>query len=463
MKPESSTMQGRAAARNRERLMAELGGGLVVMAGFESAARNGDCDYPFRQDSDFLFLTGHDQPGAMLILHNRASILFVPRPDKKKLLWSGEGPTRAELQDGLGFTRVAFCGEFDSIFRRLGAEQGLCHAPDTLSGRLRGLKTGLRFASAPLGRALKKLRQDKTGEELCLLRRAAEVTARGHILVMSGLRPGLREYQARAIFEKALLDGGLSGPAFPTIAASGQNASVLHYGRNDAVMKAGELLLLDAGGEFHGYASDMTRTFPCGARFSRRQRDIYGIVLAAQSACMGILRPGIMLEEAQKKAEETIAGLLLGLGILKGAVEEILRVKSHKLFFPHGVSHPVGLDVHDVYTPANGFKKRSPLLRADIRLSPGRVVTVEPGVYFSRALLGSPAVKRKHGRTVAWDRVGEYMGVGGVRIEDTVVIGENGCEVLGHAPKSVSDIESIRSHALKRGLPGDGAVSGSRL
>jgi Xaa-Pro aminopeptidase len=322
-------------------------------------------------------------------------------------------------------------------YRAVYAEPG---ALKTHRKSLRGLKP----RPAGLAEALRELRACKTPGEVALIQRAADVTSRAHRAVMRAVRPGQFEYQAQAVFEAECRGAGLPLLAFPTIAASGTNAAVMHYHQNSARLRAGDLLLLDAGAECHGYAADITRTFPVSGRFSPRQRDVYSIVLQAQKECIAMARPGLSSADLHRHSMRVLAEGLKSLRILRGGTDGLVENGAVRLFYPHGLSHMMGLDVHD---SAGGRRRqlRNPfkfLLRFVAKLEPGFVVTIEPGLYFIGALLHDAENRRKQRTSVDFGRAERFLDFGGVRIEDDILICAGGpARVLTHVPKEIREVE----------------------
>ena len=234
-----------AARENRRRLAAMLGDHLVVLEGREAVVRSNDVEYPFRQHSDFLSLTGYAEPGAVFALAGRDEVLFVPKPNERWRVWLGDLPTPKELKASGGFRRVHYLQDFDRVLRRMLRGRREVLATGKAVGRLYRLRPNLKFKAAPLARGLKAVRAVKTDLEIALMRRAAEASSAAHVLAMAKARPGLCEYQLQSFFEKELLFHGLV-PSYPPIVAAGSNAAVLHYFRNTAVMRSGQMLLLDA-------------------------------------------------------------------------------------------------------------------------------------------------------------------------------------------------------------------------
>ena len=276
------------------------------------------------------------------------------------------------------------------------------------------------------------------------MKRAGEVSSRAHREVMKKTRPGMREYEVQAVFEAACLREGLRLLAYPSIVAAGPNAAVLHYHRNDALLGKDDLLLLDAGGEERGYAADITRTFPASGKFNRRQRDVYQIVLETQKACIERARPGIISAELHVFSMEKIAEGLKSIGLLKGDSSGLVESGAVRMFYPHGLTHMLGLDVHDV---TGGLRRVIPNpmkvhVRFVARLEPGFVITMEPGIYFIPALINDPANRRRFRNSVNFSRVEKFLDFGGVRIEDDIVIRPQGTpENLTSAPKEIADVE----------------------
>ncbi|OGS39342.1 MAG: hypothetical protein A2506_13155, partial [Elusimicrobia bacterium RIFOXYD12_FULL_66_9] len=339
------------------------GTGLIHLAGGIPVPRNNDVEYPFRQDSDFLYLTGVEEPGCHMVLdpEKRREVLFVPRIDNHHRVWVGHVPSPEEARKLFGVDRVMYADQLKKFLGR------------------RKVST-----KALLRDALDEMRACKTEGELALMRRASVVSGAAHVAVMAAARPGMREYQVQALFDSECLKAGLKHLAYPSIVAAGANAAVLHYNRNDSLLKSGDMLLVDAGAELKGYPADITRTFPISGRFTRRQRDVYQVVLEAQKAGIAAALPGICSADLHIHSMRVIAEGLKSLGILRGGTDGLVENGAVRLFYPHGLSHMLGLDVHD---KAGGKRRKmkNPTkipLRFVAKLEPGFVVTMEPGVYF---------------------------------------------------------------------------------
>ncbi|MGE5595363.1 MAG: M24B family metallopeptidase, partial [Hyphomicrobiales bacterium] len=275
----------------------------------------------------------------------------------------------------------------------------------------------------------------------------------GHLAGMRFARPGITERQLQIEIEAEFFRAGAERTAYGSIVGSGPNGAVLHFAPTDRVLGPGELVLVDAGAEVEGYASDVTRTYPAGPRYEGIQRDLYQLVLAVQQRAIEHARPGKEYRELHLEAAEQMAEGLVDLGLLRGNPADLVERDSHALFFPHGLGHMLGLATHDAggclagRHPSDRFGLK--YLRADLPLAPGYVVTIEPGIYFIRALLEDPARRQQFTGGVDWGRVDQLLDFGGIRIEDDVLITEEGAEVLtADIPKSIEDIEAIRAGAL---------------
>jgi len=432
-------------ARRRRQFMEVIGGGgaAVVPAAPESI-RSNDVEYRYRQHSDFYYLTGFPEPGAVCVLlpgHPKEEyVLFVRPRDQERETWTGrragvEGAT-AEYGAAAAYPvekldekipeylvereRVYYAVERDQNF----TDRVLRWLQQVQSSRPR---TGTGPTALLDPRVIvHEMRLRKAPEELECLRRAVAITADAHAAAMRDARPGRSEHEIEALIEYHFRRAGAAGPAYPSIVASGANATILHYTTNDRAMQAGEVLLIDAGAEYENYCADVTRTLPAGERFEGRVRALYELVLRAQLAAIEVIRPGARIDEVHQRALAMLVDGLLGLGVLQGSAAEIVEKELYKPFYMHRTSHWLGMDVHDV-----GLYKVSGESR---QLEPGMVLTVEPGVYIGEHLteVGS-----------------EWRGLG-VRIEDDVLVTADGHEVLSATiPKRIEDIEAIRREALR--------------
>jgi Xaa-Pro dipeptidase len=442
----NETLKSSPYQAHRRALAGKLRDGLVLLCGGEMVARNADTEYDFRQKSDFLYLCGVDEPGCHLLIDPRRGrqTLFMPRIDNEHRVWLGHVPGPAEAKRLYGVPRVAYADELPRELKRARRGYRKVYADKSALKVHRPALKGLQAAPAELTEALCELRACKTPGEISRIEEASAATGRAHRAVMRAVRPGWFEYEAQALFEAQCRGAGLPLLAFQTIAASGTNSAVLHYHRNDARMRAGDLLLLDAGAECRGYAADITRTFPVSGRFTARQKEVYSIVLQAQKECIARARPGLLSADLHRHSMRVIAEGLKSLRILRGDTDGLVENGAVRLFYPHGLSHMMGLDVHD--TPGGRRRKlRNPFkftLRFVAKLEPGFVVTVEPGLYFIPALLHDAHNRSRHKGSVDFTRAERFLDFGGVRIEDDIVIAARGpARNLTDVPKEIRDVE----------------------
>ncbi|MBC9070572.1 Xaa-Pro aminopeptidase [Thauera sp. CAU 1555] len=427
----------------RERLLARmhaLGGGVAVLPTAPERARNRDAHYPYRHDSYFYYLTGFREPEAVVVLvagaENR-SILFCRAKDEEREIWDGYryGPEAA--QAAFGFDEAWTIGDLERRLPDLLANQPVLWSGLGYDGEWDGkvmaalntVRANARSGVVPphsvrdIRAELDEMRLIKDDFELATMRRAASISAGAHRRAMAATRPGRFEYEIEAELLHAFRAAGSQAPAYTSIVASGRNACVLHYVENDCRMADGDLLLIDAGCELDGYASDITRTFPVNGRFSGPQRDIYELVLAAQGAAKAAIRPGAHWNAPHEAAVRVLAQGMLDLKLLGGSLDGVLENGDYRRFYMHRTGHWLGMDVHD----AGEYKQDG-----DWRLlAPGMVLTVEPGCYIRPD-----------------DKVPEAFWNIGVRIEDDAVVTADGCEFITEdAPRSVADIEAVMREA----------------
>lgn len=427
--------------RRRRRLLAAIGReGVAILTTAPERVRNGHTHYPYRQASDFTYLTGFPEPEALLALipgRKEGEVVLFCRPrDPEKEVWEG---ARAGVEGAIeyyGADQAHPIAALDEELPRLIADRDQLHYPLAreadldlkVMGWIQKLRAQAR-AGVNAPRALvsleallheQRLIKDKT--EIKLMRRAARVSAAAHRRVMRFCRPGRWEFELEAEFTRACAEGGARFQAYPPIVGGGANACVLHYADNAERLREGDLVLIDAGGELDGYASDITRTYPVNGRFSPPQRELYELVLAAQAAAIAKVVPGNRWIEPHEAAVKTLTRGLVDLGLLAGgrkAVPKLIRTEAYKPYFMHRTGHWLGMDVHDV-----GDYKRDGDWR---RFEPGMSLTVEPGLYVAPTRQEAP--KR-------------FRGIG-IRIEDDLVVTAEGHEVLSRdAPKTVAEIEA---------------------
>lgn len=406
---------------------------LIVLMAAPECLRNGDVYYPYRQNSDFYYLTAFPEPEAIAILMTGAEgdkfILFNRAEDPAATIWNGEsiGQLRACREYGAdeSFPMDQLEAKLPEYLANKRIFYYLNDEKLNNSTLVRINKLLARFKKKPLEYAKKlvnsvhEMRLRKSPTEIESLRRAASISSAAHQRAMRSCQPGLYEYQLEAELLYEFYREGSRALAYSNIVAGGANSCILHYTRNLAQLKSGDLVLIDAGCEYQNYASDITRTFPVNGRFNSEQRAIYQIVLNAQLAIIALIKPGIAWNQLQKTCVEVVTQGLMDLGLLKGKLSDLVQQKSYKRFYMHSCSHWLGLDVHDVGCYRIEKKWRS--------LESEMVFTVEPGIYISPA----PDVDQK------WWNIG-------IRIEDDVRVTQDTCEVLTlQTPKRIEDIENL--------------------
>ena len=419
-------------AERRARFFEALGSAAAVIPAAPLAVHHADCEWPFRQHSDFWYLTGFDEPDAVaLFLPHRDPgerfVLFVQPREASAEVWHGfrwgtEGAVQhfgADIAHPIGelAERLAdYLKGADGIAFRVGKHPRV--EPLVIAAWAAQLDRAPRNGHAALGLVapdplLHALRLRKTPEELARLREAARISAEAHELARQVARPGLSERQVQAVIEQHFLEQGARGPAYGSIVAGGDNACVLHYTANTAVLRDGDLLLIDAGCSLADYYNgDITRTFPVGGRFSAEQRALYDLVLASQEAAVASVKPGFTAEGVHETALRVLVSGLVELGLLVGEVDGLIEQGAYRHLYMHRTGHWLGLDVHDVGAYRLG--------EHHVELETGMVLTVEPGLYISDRLPvpeGQPAVD------------GRWKGIG-IRIEDDVAVSDRGHEVL---------------------------------
>lgn len=431
-------LDAKVFAERRRKLARQMPAGAVaVVAGAIEQPRNSDVTYPFRQHSDLLYLTGFNEPEAWLVLTAEGESHVFCRPrDRTMEIWNGrrlgpEGVVRelgidaayplAELAEQMPkllagrSTVLSHLGQSEAVDQQL-----LSWVSQLRKGARQGMAPPSSFADLSL--LLHEMRLHKQPEELAIMRAAATLSAQAHQAAWAAcVRPDRRattEYHLEAEIRQVCSWAGATEFAYPAIVGSGENACILHYNDNSAPLRAGDLVLIDAGCEWQGYASDITRTFPVNGVFSPEQRALYEVVLKAQEAAIAAVQPGASVRAPHHEATRLLCAGLLDLGLLQGSLDDVISQELYRPFFMHGTSHWLGLDVHDV-----GRYKQDGEWRP---LAPGMCLTIEPGLYIA-----------PDDDTVA----ARWRGIG-IRIEDDVVVTEHGCEVLSAAAlKSVADIE----------------------
>jgi Xaa-Pro aminopeptidase len=410
---------------------------VAIIPSAPEATRSNDTRYRYRQDSDFYYLTGFDEPEAIAVVAPSRDegkfTLFVRPRDPEHETWEGRRAGVEGAKERYAAEAAFPVAEFRekiselingarTVYYRLGVRSDL---DEVLVKQINEMRTRSRLYVAPdsitdPGAILGEMRLVKSDEEIELMQRAADIAAEAHVEAMKAVRPGMMEYEIEALVEYHFRRSGASAPAYGSIVGGGANATILHYKTNEDELRDGDLLLLDAGAEFRGYASDITRTFPVGGRFSEPQREIYEAVLAAQTQCIEMVKPGVTMDELNNRAIRILTERMVSLGLLEGDVEKLIEEKTYRRFFMHGIGHFLGLDVHDAGRYQLEGKSRP--------LPVGVVITVEPGLYVAEDAEGAPD---------------KYRGIG-VRIEDDVLVTADGHRVLtSKVPKLIDEIEKL--------------------
>ena len=410
---------------------------VAIIPGAHDTRRSNDTHYRFRQDSDFFYLTGFEEPDALAVIKpesDKAYTLFVRPRDPEREIWDGRRAGVDGAVNDFGADEAFPTAEFASklpdfldgaevLYYRLGVDEELDNTIVKEIARMRGWNRKPIHPPQTIvdpATIVHEMRVLKTPDEIEIMQRAADIAAEAHCEAMKAAKPGMQEYQLEALIEQVFRRHGASGPAYTSIVGAGPNATVLHYINNDGELHDGDLLLVDAGAEYKGYASDITRTFPINGRYTPVQREIYDLVLKAQMACVDMVRPGTTHDQLKQRSIEILTEGMVELGLLKGNPEEFIKEKKYEQFYMHGLGHMLGIDVHDVGRYYYGEESRA--------LEPGVVMTVEPGIYIA------PDTK---------DIPEKYLGIG-VRIEDDVLCTNNGPRVLTtKVPKHAEEIEAL--------------------
>lgn len=432
-------------ARRRKALMAEMEpNSIAILPAAPMYIRNRDVEHIYRQDSDFQYLSGFPEPEAVIALipgrEHGEYVLFCRERDPARELWDGLRAGQDGAISEYGADDAFPIGDIDDIlpgliegrsrvYYAIGSNQEFDHR---LMEWINTIRSKARQGAQPpnefvaLDHLLHDLRLYKSANEVKVMKHAAEISARAHIRAMQASRAGLYEYHLEAELDYEFRKGGSKMPAYGSIVAAGKNACILHYRENDAVLRDGDLVLIDAGCEIDCYASDITRTFPVSGRFSPEQKAIYELVLAANEEAFKHIAPGKHWNEAHEATVRVITAGLVELGLLQGNADELIAAEAYKPFYMHRAGHWLGMDVHDVGDYKVGGEWRV--------LEPGMAMTVEPGIYIAA---DNQDVAKK------------WRGIG-VRIEDDLVVTRTGCEILtGGVPKAVAEIEALMAAAAE--------------
>ncbi len=424
----------------REVLLSQvLDDSIVIVPAATEKVRSRDTEYAFRQDSDFYYLTGFCEPEAILILsrssdrENTQSILFVREKDEFAEIWHGKrlgcqaAPEELGVDIAFGLSELGerlpeLLHRHQQLYYSLGCSS---YGDKIVQGALEACRRAPKqsLVAPPsihdVNKIIHEMRLIKSECEIEVMSKSAQISAEAHCLAMRNCHAGMFEYQLEAIILHHFAMNGARNAAYNSIVGAGDNACILHYTENSTELKQGDLVLIDAGSEFYGYAADITRTFPVSGRFNDAQKAIYQLVLDAQKEALATLCPGVSIADAMSSAVKVITTGLISLGILQGDLKTCIEREDYKAFFMHGLGHYLGLDVHDV----GDYKENG----HDKLLQKGMIITVEPGLYIP-----------KHANVPDI-----YKGIG-VRIEDDVLITENGYKVLtGGVPKEIVEIEAL--------------------
>jgi len=423
--------------KRRQELMKQMGGGVAILKGAPEQIRTNDTEYPYRQDSDFFYLTGYTEPGAACIIdpNNKEHpyrLLVLPQ-DPKKEVWTGWRLSFDETMAEYGADKALDIAEFEAValeamktstkvYTNLNHDKNHQYKMLDLVGKVR--KEVQRTGGGPeglesVGSITHGMRLIKDDQEIELMQKAADISADAHVKAMQACKPGMYEYQLQAILESHFVHEGGSGPAYTSIVGAGDNATVLHYIKNRTEIADGDLILIDAAAEYDMYAADITRTFPANGKFSEAQKDIYQIVLKAQKAVVEASKPGVTFQELHDLDLRILVEGMIEIGLLEGTADECIEKATYQEYFMHKTGHWLGLDVHDMGNyMADG---------ASIILKPGMTFTIEPGIYVNSK---SSAPEK-------------YRGIG-IRIEDDILITETGNKNLtAGVPKEISEIEAV--------------------
>ena len=410
---------------------------VAIIPGAHDARRSNDTHYRFRQDSDFFYLTGFEEPDSLAVIKpegEKRYTLFVRPRDPEREIWDGRRAGVEGAKSEFGAEESFPIAEFESklaeflngadvLYYRLGVDSELDNKIIQEISRMRSLNRKPIHPPETIidpATIVHEMRVLKSEDEIAIMQASADIAAEAHCEAMKAVRPGMQEYQIEALIEQIFRRHGANGPAYTSIVGGGPNATVLHYINNDGELRDGDLLLLDAGAEYKGYASDITRTFPINGRYTKPQRDIYDLVLKAQMACVEMVRPGVTHDQLKQHSIEMLTEGMVELGLLEGKTEDLIKEKKYEKFYMHGLGHMLGIDVHDVGRYYYGTESRA--------LEAGVVMTVEPGIYIA------PDTK---------DVPEKYLGIG-VRIEDDVLCTNNGPRVLTtKVPKHAEEIEAL--------------------
>ncbi len=390
--------------------------------------RSNDTEYPYRQSSNFYYLTGFtEEHSALLIVKEKKSykaILFVQPKNPQRELWNGKVLGVEEAKKRFLVDKVYSIDSLQEQLKKyLEGKSDIYYEFKESAKPLQLLQelSKEKYTQHNLAKIVQKLRLIKSKSEIALIKEGMKITKEAHLHAMKLQKTGMMEYALQAEFEYLFTKHGAYSDAYTTIVAGGNNANTLHYIKNNQKLKKEDLVLIDAGCEYHYYATDITRTIPVSGKFSKAQKDIYTLVLDVEKKIISMIKPGVLRSDLQKEAECMLCEGMIQLGILKGDVKKLLKKQKHKKYFPHGIGHYMGIDVHD---PCPYKTKKG----KEIPLQKGMVLTIEPGLYFPK---NDKKIPKK------------YRGIG-IRIEDDILVTKNGYENLSKdIVKEIKDIEAL--------------------
>jgi Xaa-Pro aminopeptidase len=451
--------------KRRAALRQKMGSGLILIPGNQESPMNyPENTYHFRQDSTFLYFFGLDLPGmfGVIDVDNDRDWIFANDVDLEDIIWMGPQRSVSDQAIAVGVESTApmvrlglFIDEAIKAGRKMHftppyRAENLIQLSSLLG--IRALKIN-QYASLALIQACVAMRSVKNAAEITEIERACAIGYEMHVTAMKMAQPGIFEQRIAGIIEGIALSKG-RGTSFPTILT--QNGETLHNHNHSFALEPGRLMIVDAGAESNGhYASDFTRTIPVGGKFSQKQQEIYNIVLAANNMAFSLTKPGVTYQSVHLQTARVIASGLKELGLMKGDVDEAVANGAHALFFPHGLGHMMGLDVHDMEDYGQihvGYDKEirpidqfgTAYLRMGRRLEPGFVVTNEPGIYFIPALIEKWEKEQINASFINFNKVKSYLGFGGIRLEDDILVTETGARLLGNRiPINPEDVEAI--------------------
>ena len=419
---------------------------VAIIPAAREAVRSHDTNYRYRQNSDFFYLTGFEEPDAIAVIapsEAKKFTLFVRPRDPERAIWDGYRAGVEGAKTDYSADEAFPIAEFDEKLPEIldgpaSLYYAFGHANSELDEKIIRQLTLMRETNRrPLEPPqtivdptliLHEMRVFKSEAEVEIMQRAADIAAAAHVEAMKTVRAGMKEYEVEAMLEASFRRQGAAGSSYTSIVGSGANATTLHYITNQDTLRDGDLLLVDAGAEYLGYASDITRTFPINGKFTEAQRDIYDLVLKTQMSCIDMVRPGVRLEDLKTHSVEMLTEGMVKLGLLKGDPAKLIEEKKYMQFYMHNLGHFLGIDVHDAGRYYFNGESRP--------AEPGMVMTIEPGLYISPDTKNIPEGFNQ-------DVPAKYLGIG-VRIEDDVLVTEKGARVLtDKVPKDAGEIEAL--------------------